>query len=300
MGKEYDRRGRSGAEIERRLKEGRGSRGGAPIWVAHGEGFGLMPSLCTCGTAGDGPAKTSSDECPSHGPRRRLKKLMDSRERATLKVPFMNKRLRESKRWGPREGPDSQPYRQALASGPFAPAYEGQRGLPHVTDDQADGDPDGYAVFGRFPKGFLRYILRLRLLGDVRRDEVLHVCSGTLTERWTVDVRAEARPRVQADGKHLPFRDASFKAVLMDPPYSDAYARNLYGVENPRPSWLLREAARVVQPGGRVGLVHVALPFAPPGCELVRVVPVSTGLGFRIRALTIFQRDGDARQGDLI
>ena len=255
-----------------------GSRGGAPIWVAHGEGFGLMPRSernAAWRTRDGQPRRTTpvgEDRPPDFG---------------------------RPARWAPRKGPDSPPYRQALAGGhdrafsqgPFAPAYEGPRGLPHVTDDQADGDPDGYAVFGRFPKGFLRYILRLRLLGDVRRDEVLHVCSGTLTEAWTVDVRAEARPRVQADGKHLPFRDASFKAVLMDPPYSDAYARNLYGVENPRPSWLLREAARVVQPGGRVGLLHVAVPFAPPGCDLVRVVPVSTGVGFRIRALTIYERE---------
>lgn len=153
-----------------------------------------------------------------------------------------------------------------------------------------EADPDGYAVFGRYPKGFLRHILKLRLLGDVRRDDVLHVCSGTLTERWTVDVRPEARPRVQAAGEALPFRDASFPAVLMDPPYSDAYARNLYGVENPRPAWLLREAARVVVPGGRIGILHVAIPFPPPGCHLVRVWPVSTGVGFRIRALTIYER----------
>ena len=151
-------------------------------------------------------------------------------------------------------------------------------------------DPDGYAVFGRYPHGFLTWLLKRQLLGDVRRDEVLHVCSGTLTEQWTVDIRAEARPLVQANGAALPFRDRSFRAVLLDPPYSDAYARNLYGVENPRPSWLLAEAARVVVPGGRIGMMHVAIPFAPRGCFLVRVVPISTGVGFRIRALTIYER----------
>lgn len=239
-----------------------GSRGGAPIWVAHGEGFGLMPSPCTC-------LVTSSDQCPAHGPLRRLKKLMDKSA------------------WGPREGPDSPPYRKAFAGGH-------DRGFGAGSDG---ADPDGYAIFGRFPRGFLSYILRLRLLGDVPRKDILHICSGTLQEAWTVDVRAEARPRVQADGSHLPFRDASFKAVLMDPPYSDAYAKNLYGTENPRPSWLLREAARVVVPGGRIGILHVALPFCL-GCDLVRVVPVSTGLGFRIRALTIYQRPGDARQAE--
>jgi ubiquinone/menaquinone biosynthesis C-methylase UbiE len=93
-----------------------------------------------------------------------------------------------------------------------------------------------------------------------------------------------------ANGAALPFRDASVPAVLIDPPYSDQYARNLYGTENPRPSWLLREAARVVQPCGRIGMLHVAVPFAPPHCRLVTVYGVTTGVGFRIRAFTIYER----------
>lgn len=155
------------------------------------------------------------------------------------------------------------------------------------------GDPDGFAVFGRYPNGFLRHVLQAGLLSTSRRDDVLHVCSGTLSESqaWTVDIRAEARPRVQASGIALPFRDASFAAVMLDPPYSDEYARNLYKVENPRPAWLLKEAARVVVPGGRVGILHVAVPFSPPGCRLVNVWGISTGAGFRIRAFTVYQRD---------
>lgn len=159
-----------------------------------------------------------------------------------------------------------------------------------------EADPDGFAVFGRYPKGFLEHVLAMRLLGDVRRDDILHVCSGTLgpDEKWTVDIRPEARPRVVADGCRLPFRDESFPAVMLDPPYSDQYARNLYRTANPRPSWLLREAARVCQPNGRIGILHVAVPFAPPGCQLVKVYGVSTGVGFRIRAFTVYEKDQPA------
>lgn len=169
----------------------------------------------------------------------------------------------------------------------------GQRGLFEATRNEAD--PDGFAVFGRYPKGLLSHVVRIGLLGQVTRDEVLHVCSGTLsaTERWTVDIRPEAKPRVIADGRALPFRAASVRAVMLDPPYSDQYAQNLYGVENPRPSWLLKEAARVVMPGGRIGMLHVAVPFAPPGCRLVNVYGVSIGVGFRMRALTIYERQQD-------
>ena len=152
----------------------------------------------------------------------------------------------------------------------------------HWTSNQ-DADPDGFAVFGRFPKGWLTHVIKAELLGRIRRDELLHVCSGTLgpDEAWTVDIRPEASPRVVASGTALPFADASFKAVLLDPPYSDEYARNLYKTENPRPSWLLKEAARVVVPGGRVGILHVAIPFAPPACRLVTVWGISTGVGLQ-------------------
>lgn len=212
-----------------------------------------MPSPCRCGQA-IGARIADSINCPQHGPRRRLAQLMA-------------KRANESGRWSP--GANEQD-----GAGP-------------------ECDPDGFAVFGRFPKGWLRHILKLRLLGEVRRDDVLHICSGTLSEseRWTVDIRAAARPRVQADGRSLPFRDGSFRAILLDPPYSDEYAKNLYGLENPRPSWLLREAARVVAPGGRIGILHVAVPFAPPGCRLVNVYGITTGVGFRIRALTLYVKD---------
>lgn len=168
-----------------------------------------------------------------------------------------------------------------------------------VESARNDADPDGYAVFGRYPKGFLRHVLKSELLGPVCRDAVLHVCSGTLgpEEKWTVDLRSEARPRIVASGTALPFRDASFRAVMLDPPYSDEYARNLYKTENPRPSWLLNEAARVVVPGGRVGILHVAVPFAPPDCRLIMVYGVSTGVGFRIRAFTVFERHQDSLFG---
>ena len=160
------------------------------------------------------------------------------------------------------------------------------------SEHDASADPDGFAVYGRYPKGFLDHVVRSQWLGDVRRDAILHVGSGTLSvsEAWTVDIRPQAKPRVVADGAALPFPDGSFLAVMLDPPYSEHFARVLYGTENPRPSWLLCEAARVVVPNGRIGILHVAVPFSPPGCRLITVHGVTTGVGFRIRAFSIYEK----------
>lgn len=165
-------------------------------------------------------------------------------------------------------------------------------GQERFAQQMRGADPDGFAVFGQFPLGWLKDVLRMKLLGDVSRDDILHVCSGTLgpVERWTVDIRLAARSSVVANAEALPFLPATFRAILLDPPYTEQYARNLYGTEFPKPARMLREAARVVQPGGRIGLLHIAVPITPPGCEFVTSFGVVPGPGFRIRAFTVYER----------
>jgi len=150
--------------------------------------------------------------------------------------------------------------------------------------------PEPVPIWGTFPRGFLEFCLReLR----AKRSEVLHACSGALDASVggvRLDLRIEARPDVVGDARALPFRDACFAGVLIDPPWSVEYARDLYGTGYPRPAHLLREAARVVRPGGRIGFVHFLVPNPPRGCRLVRVFGITQGCGYRIRALSIFER----------
>lgn len=160
-------------------------------------------------------------------------------------------------------------------------------------------EPRPAPVYGAFPRGFLPWAIRQLRVAPC---EVLHVCSGMLTAAEVgggtrVDIRPEAHPDVVADGRDLPFEDASFAAVLIDPPYSVQYARDLYGTEYPRPSHLLREAARVVHPCGRIGFVHYLVPNPPPGCRIVAVRGVTQGCGYRIRALTVYERTQDDLPG---
>lgn len=78
---------------------------------------------------------------------------------------------------------------------------------------------------------------------------------------------------------------------MIDPPYSAHYAKALYGVDYPRPSHLLREAARVVRLGGRIGLVHYITAKPAKGTRFIKAFGLSTGFDMPMRAVSIYERD---------
>lgn len=177
------------------------------------------------------------------------------------------------------------PTHDRNASAPKPPAI-----LALYEDIAADELPE--AVFGQYPR---RLIGKMLPLLRCRRDELLHVCSGALPpgEGIRVDIRPAARPDILADGRSLPLASSSVAAVLIDPPYTRQYAKDLYGVEYPRPAHLLAEAARVVRPCGRIGFVHYLVPMPPAGCRHVKCLGLSTGFGFPMRAVTIYEKEQD-------
>lgn len=147
-------------------------------------------------------------------------------------------------------------------------------------------------VYGQYPRGLIAKMLPwLRCA----RHEILHVCSGSLPpgEGIRVDIRPEAMPDILADGRKLPIESGTVAAVMLDPPYNKDYARSLYGVEYPRPAHLLREAARVVRPGGRIAIVHYITPKPVKGTRLVKAFGLSTGFDMPMRAVTVYERDHD-------
>jgi hypothetical protein len=145
-------------------------------------------------------------------------------------------------------------------------------------------------VYGMYPKSLIAKIVPW-LRCD--RHEILHVCSGGLPrgEGIRVDIRADAKPDILADGRKMPLPDGSIAAAMIDPPYSEAYAKSLYGVDYPRPSHLLREAARVVRPGGRIALVHYITAKPAPGTRFVKAFGLSTGFDMPMRAIAIYEKD---------
>lgn len=165
-----------------------------------------------------------------------------------------------------------------------------KRPLMFNLHDDFNDEPGPQPIYGQYPRGLIAKLLPLLLC---ERHEILHVCSGSLPrgEGIRVDIRPEARPDILADGRHLPLRDGSVAAVMLDPPYCEEYAKSLYGVDYPRPSHLLAEAARVVRRGGRIAFVHYIVPQPPAGTRVVWIKGMSTGFNMPMRALTIFERD---------
>lgn len=148
--------------------------------------------------------------------------------------------------------------------------------------------PDG----GGYPVGFLT--LAYRLMGVYDVDAVLHVCSGSVQAKFTLDVRPAVRPAVVGDARHLPFLDESFDFVLADPPYDVRFSKEMYGIsarKHPTPAGIAREAWRVLRPGGTFGLVHYQVPiFSAREYTLVAVYGMHGGPGTQIRAFTVLRK----------
>jgi SAM-dependent methyltransferase len=173
--------------------------------------------------------------------------------------------------------------------------------MPSQTGDQGQGHPvlfgfspamvfDAHPDGGGYPIGFLDRAYSTLLV--TAPDKVLHLCSGSMRVGVRVDIRPEMQPDIVADCRAVPLPDESFDWIMADPPYSEEYAENLYGTraDYPKPGQILKEAARLLRPGGRVGLLHFQVPMHRPPLRMVGVWGVSTGAGYAIRAWTVFEK----------
>lgn len=151
---------------------------------------------------------------------------------------------------------------------------------------------------GGYPKRFLEHAFST--LGVEDPDAVLHLCSGSVRGGVTVDIRPEMSPTIVADCRNVPLPDASQRWIMADPPYSETYAENLYGTGKayPKPGQILAEAARLLVPGGRVGLLHFLVPMVRKPLKLIGVWGITTGAGYAIRAWSVFEKGQDANLAD--
>lgn len=161
------------------------------------------------------------------------------------------------------------------------------------------GDPRPAVELGRIPEGggypigLIGFAGKLMKVTDHRK--VVHLCSGSVRAPLTFDIRPETEARCIADVRHLPIRTGSVRWIMVDPPYSQEHAEGLWGVgkQYPTGAALFREVERVLEPGGSVAYLHFLVPKLPAGLARIGTYGVTTGPGYRIRALTIARRIAD-------
>ena len=161
-----------------------------------------------------------------------------------------------------------------------------------------------HGYYGGYPAGFLHR--GRELLGVCIDDPVLHVCSGRVKDYpypgfgpndKTVDINPAVKPSYVMDVRHaLPGRRGSWRAMMVDTPYSSAEAEH-YGTaaQYPEPGPLLKLCLEHTRPGGRVGFLHWEWPRPPAqvdGCTIKEIFVglVTTGRGCRARHYVVFEK----------
>lgn len=156
----------------------------------------------------------------------------------------------------------------------------------------------GYA--GGYPCGFLERCRKEGYWGDHR----LHLCSGSVRDGTTVDIRHDLRPTVCCDLEILgvPFKPSTFDAIFIDPPYSEDHAKNLYGVPLLSVPRLVRDAARCLRPNGLIVILDWTA-WVPMGAGFPRKQLDNYALGAvyvanrgykRLRAVSVFRATGQS------
>lgn len=123
---------------------------------------------------------------------------------------------------------------------------------------------------GGFPRFFEQNLVQL--LGYPT--DILQPFGGRGTIGVRVDLDPTVEPDVVADAHDLPFPDWSFDLVLLDPPYSDNEAAMIYSTPKLRPAVYLREAVRVLRPGGWIVIYGDREPRRPAMCNHTAPVTV--------------------------
>lgn len=139
---------------------------------------------------------------------------------------------------------------------------------------------------GAFPLYFEQNLVQL--LGYP--EKILHPFGGRAEIGTRVDINPLLEPDVVADAHDLPFEDQEFDCVILDPPYSDEEAKELYDTPKLRPSVYTREAVRVLRRGGWLVMYGDREPARPICCNHTMRIVVVLRPRHRPRICGVFQK----------
>ena len=153
------------------------------------------------------------------------------------------------------------------------------------------GSPPNTGQRQRYPGRFLFNVKRTypTMLGPL----ALHMFSGSLAGElsMTTDLRPETGADIVAPFDAIPRPDGSFSAIIADPPYADHYQGEWHG-DLPKPKHILREASRLCEPGGLIGILHIIVipAYKEFGVERIALHPVLAGPNNAIRVFNVFRK----------
>lgn len=139
---------------------------------------------------------------------------------------------------------------------------------------------------GSFPLFFEANLVQL--LGYP--DAILHPFGGRAELGLRVDLDPTLEPDIVGDAHALPLDDGAFDLVILDPPYSDEEALEIYGTPRLRPAVYTREAVRVLRPGGWLVVYGDREPRRPRKCNHAMRIVVVLRPGHRPRVAAVFQK----------
>lgn len=143
--------------------------------------------------------------------------------------------------------------------------------------------------YGQFPMTFLKRVLAL-FPGAV--DILQCPCGTVMGPGVTVDMISDdkRKPQILAGADKLPFPGDSFDLYISDPPYSKADSVK-YGCPPFPMVAAMKEALRVLRPGGYYCLLHTRYPSFKRGTwNFEALIGIVTGANRTVRLLSIFQK----------
>jgi len=125
---------------------------------------------------------------------------------------------------------------------------------------------------GCYPMHFER-----RLPEILETESYVHFFAGMSRTGFRIDCKPEVRPNLVANVEdRTPFPNGFFKGGVADPPYTREFAKKLYGTKYPKWSKWTQEFVRLVEPGGRLGIMQNYIVPRMIDCDVEEVIVILT------------------------
>lgn len=155
--------------------------------------------------------------------------------------------------------------------------------------------PNKSRYVGSFPLYFESRLLDL--LRVPKSAQILHPFGGKAEFGIRCDINPETQPDVVADAHALPFADDTLDLVILDPPYSDAYAERLYATKGVKFKKYTAEAVRVLKENGWLVMYHYLATPSIRGTVLTKRIFLETRMWHKLRCIHIHRKDTLAWEG---